>query len=409
MESPYGPSYWPATANLFHSFNWSAWDASQGYRPGPPPVPALNASALDRLLWLLGDAPSPTGPVPDPGGSYPPQSDLGYVDALQGHDAQGGSTTSEVTRMTCGFGPALNGNLYFRSDMRTRQPPSPAGWPAVVWLHSSNYNKGYVASYPVDALDPYHYLANASAVVLTFERLGHGLRLQEGAQFYDRWPRWSKLGRMVHDAISAVDLLTSPQAGQPDAFFPSGEPDALQGLPLVNPRQVFLAGYGIGSTVALATAALDPRVAGVATVSGWTPLRVDTDASPSGGIRRWWQWHATSPRLGWYAGNESSIPVEYDDVLSLIAPRPVLTYTPQQDRMNNATAVQAIVAALNADGYTRLQSQSPQGTNALNAEARQAMAAWLQQQWDVAATLTEASPTHTSAVESPGWQGIQAV
>ena len=61
------PSF-PPPPRLFHAFNWSAWAAVQ---PSPPPLPAPNATALDRVLWMLGDAPAP-GPLPDPGGTYPP-------------------------------------------------------------------------------------------------------------------------------------------------------------------------------------------------------------------------------------------------------------------------------------------------------------------------------------------------
>ena len=38
------------------------------------------------------------------------------------------------------------------------------------------------------------------------------------------------------------------------------------------------------------------------------------------------------PRLGFFAGHEAQLPYDWDDVLSLIAPRPVMVVEPQLDR-----------------------------------------------------------------------------
>ena len=299
------------------------------------------------------------------------------MDALQLHDAQA-SGCPDVKRTAVAFGPnIISGSLTYRSDMLTRPPPTPAGWPAVVWLHGPNYNKGWEASYPLTRTDVPHALANASFVTLTFEQLGFGLRLGEGALFYDRFPRWSRLGALVHDAVSAVDVLTSPQGG----FHPAGQPDALPRFPTVDTARVYLAGHSIGGTVALLAGALDGRVAGVASLSGWTPLRTDTDASRSGGIRRWWQLHATTPRLGYFAADQAALPVDFDAVLALLAPKPLLVYQPLRDRMNSAAGVNATVLAAVADvagGWPSLLLQMPPDrVNGLDAPATSALLKWL--------------------------------
>lgn len=412
--SPYDPSHWPSSSNLLHFFNWSAWNLLQ---PSPQPTPGPEANASERLDWLLGIPPA-IGPVWDPGGSYPPASDLTYVDSLMLHDAQAANTGSAggVVRMNAAFGNnVISGQIYFRKDMMTtaateapaprtlrkssrsqlvqsplssshsassqassgsgtRAPPPPAGWPAVIWLHGLDYNKGIQPSYPTDSVDMMHALANASFVVLSYDQLGFGMRLQEGTQFYERHPTWSKLGAMVHDVISAVDVLSSPQNG----FKPAGQPDALSAYPQIDPSRIYVAGYSIGGTVALISAAVDSRIAGVATVSGWTPFRNDTDNSRSGGIRRWWRTHATSPRLGWYAGDESNIPVEWSDILSLIAPRPVHAFVPTADRFCDINGVTSIINGLVANGYSNLTLSSPPGVNQLNSAARLDTIKWLQ-------------------------------
>jgi cephalosporin-C deacetylase-like acetyl esterase len=381
-SSPYPPAHWPLPGPLLHTFIWTAWAELQ---PTPPPMPN-GTSSLAAVLWALGDAPS-SGPVPDPGGSYPPASDLVYADELFLRDAQAGSTVGTVVRANAALGAnVISAQLYYRTDMMktsssaaipARAPPSPAGWPAVVFLGGASYNKGMEASYPVDSLDMMHALANASFVVLSYDQIGFGSRLQEGSQFYARHPAWSLLGAMVHDAMSAVDLLAFNQTS---GFHPAGQPDALPPYPDVDPSKIFLAGYSVGGAAALYAAALDSRVAGVATVAGWTPYRNDTDASRSGGVRRWWELFATQPRLGYFAGEEASLPVEWDDVLSLVQPRPVHAYVSAGDRLYDAAGVGAVVQRLNAEGYSALSASSPPGVHGLDEQARTDVVGWLEQQ-----------------------------
>ena len=229
------------------------------------------------------------------------------------------------------------------------------------------------------------------------------MRQREGAQFYARYPAWSLLGQMVADALSAVDVLAAaanqarpppssssrtplhralayappPSPVQSGGFLPAGDQDGLPPIPTVDPARIFLAGYSIGGAAALHAAAFDGRVAGVGTVSGWTPMRNDSDARPSGGVRRWWDWHATQPRLGWFAGDEAALPYDWGDVLGLLRPRPVYAHQPADDRMCNASEVAAVVAGLRSQGYAALTAATPPGVNRLDAEARAALLAWL--------------------------------
>jgi hypothetical protein len=374
-----------AVAGPFTLFNWSAWDAVNTPRTLPPP-PAAGPQAC--VEWALGE--SPGGPVADPGGTYPPKSDLEYTDLLQRRDADLAQLDGRVVRAGIAFGGnVIAGSLFYRSDMMTLAPPSPAGWPAVVYLHGANYNKAFVASYATDSIGLPAALANESHVVLTFEQLGFGLRYEEGASFYARYPAWSKLGALVGDVASAVDVLTAVQG---TGFVPAGEPDRLPPYPRVDPSKIFLVGYGVGGAVALHAAALDSRVAGVASVSGWTPLKGDTDDSttPSGGIRRWWEVHATQPRLGWWSaaapgaggaplmGRQQDLPYDYEEcVLPAVRPRPVFVHQPLQDRMNNASQVAGACERLAAAGYEALRCSTPPGVNALDRAAREAVLAWL--------------------------------
>ena len=55
--------------------------------------------------------------------------------------------------------------------------------------------------------------------------------------------------------------------------------DALSKDELVDPERIYLFGYSLGGTVAIYEAALDPRVKGIVSIAGFTPMRTDTAAS----------------------------------------------------------------------------------------------------------------------------------
>jgi hypothetical protein len=67
-------------------------------------------------------------------------------------------------------------------------------------------------------------------------------------------------------------------------------------------------------------------------------------------------------------------------VLPALAPRPVLAYQPQGDRLCNASQVEGACARLKVGGYGGLNCTIAPGVNALGADARSAVLAWLQAQ-----------------------------
>ena len=108
--------------------------------------------------------------------------------------------------------------------------------------------------------------------------------------------------------------------------------DALEKDTNVDAQRISLFGYTLGGAVALHTAALDPRVKSVVSVSGFTPMRTDTAAKPTGGLARFSIERPLVPRLGLFIGRENQVPYDYDDLLAAIAPRPVLVVQPSMDR-----------------------------------------------------------------------------
>ena len=279
--------------------------------PDTPPGEAVDdADRRARIRWLLGEPPA----------SFVGEKRTDFISpeesAMMTHDRwRAGGTSRTPVR----FGAGVRGNLYFKT--KTDKPA-----PAVIWLHPYSYHSGYNEGYGVQGTTVYHRLAAAGYVVLAYDQCGFGLRLLEGRDFYKKAPHWSRLGRMVADVSAAADFLIDGKG-------------AAQGvLPKIAPGKVYVLGFSVGGLAGLYAAALDERLAGVASFGGFTPMRSDTSAA-TGGLRRLWKWHALAPRLGLFDGSEEKVPFDYHDVLSLVAPRPCLVYAARRDRELDPKAV----------------------------------------------------------------------
>ena len=110
--------------------------------------------------------------------------------------------------------------------------------------------------------------------------------MSESGPFYDRYPHWSQMGRMVEDTRAAIDAL---------------EKDSM-----VDAQRVYLFGYSMGGMVGAYTAALDPRVKGVVSICGFTPMRTDTADRGTGGVARYSHERGLIPRLGFFVGHEAA-------------------------------------------------------------------------------------------------------
>jgi len=134
------------------------------------------------------------------------------------------------------------------------------------------------------------------------------------------------MGKMVADTRAAIDALAA--------------------LDAVDASRISLMGYSLGGKVGLLTAALDPRVHALASVSGYDPLRLDTADRGVEGIRHYSHLHGLMPRLGFFVGEESRLPFDFDEALALAAPRPVLLVAPALDRYARTADVRAEVSAV---------------------------------------------------------------
>jgi len=265
---------------------------------------------------------------------------------------------SQTTSRSISFGYNVRGDLYYPTNTLENTK-----LPTMIWLHSYSYPLGYMWVYHRD-LHPILALVKAGYAVLAFDQSGFGSRMSEAGPFYDRYPHWSQMGRMVEDTRAAID--------------------ALQKDNLVDPERIYLFGYSMGAAVGLHTAALDPRVKGVVSICGFTPMRTDTVDKGTGGIARFSHERGLMPRLGFFVGQESRIPYDYNELLGAIAPRPVLVVQPQLDRdatpadVHNAVEqARKVYALYDADG--KLGLDEPWDYNRLPTVTQDRIMQWINQ------------------------------
>jgi pimeloyl-ACP methyl ester carboxylesterase len=204
------------------------------------------------------------------------------------------------------FGDGLKADLYYPQDAEGR--PKAGKLPAVIWLHSYSYATGY-SRY---AGPPFESLIRRGFAVLAFDQIGFGTRVLDARRFYEQYPTWSLMGKMVADTRAAVTALAT--------------------LDGIDSSRIFLVGSGVGAKIGLLTAALDHRVRAAAIINGFDPLRLDTADRGTEGIAHYSHLHGLMPRLGFFAGQEARLPFDDDEALALVAPRPVLVIAPELDR-----------------------------------------------------------------------------
>ncbi len=217
------------------------------------------------------------------------------------------------------FGPDnVQADLYYPAGT-----PEGASLPVVIWLHGFHYPLGYMWVYRRD-IHPVLALVKEGYAVLAYDQTGFGSRYGEYAKFYDRYPHWSRLGRMVEDVSGAIDALGKES--------------------LVDISRISVFGYAMGGTVALYAGALDGRISNIVSVCGFSPMRSDKPGTPLSGMSRYSHLFAMQPRLGFFLGQEERLPYDFDDLIALCAPRNVLIVQPTMDRDADCRAVREAVS-----------------------------------------------------------------
>lgn len=367
---------------LFYDYSFKKWCELSGEKIDPESYPVRDLDGIDldlqntkitsievwnkkrndikiNLQWALGD--EPPGVI-NPG---PRSIDKGG----RGENNFGSflvrpKPTSNMGVMAIspynGFGDQLFGYLYYPIDKKGN--PTNNNLPVVIYLHEYDYSKGFNSYHQVESL--FQSMVDLGFSVFSYDMLGFGNRIEEGTRFYDRYPHWSKMGKMVVDVKGAVEALTN--------------------LEFIDSTKIFVAGYSLGATVGLYSAALDERIAGVVSVAGFSPMRLNTPEKGTEGIKAYSHLHGLLPRLGFFFENEARIPYDFHELIACIAPRPLLVIAPQMDKdaiLQDVTYCveqsKKIYSLYNAPG--EIQIFTPDDYNRFSPEMRDRTYKWLEQ------------------------------
>lgn len=312
-------------------------------------------ATLGKVRKMLGKAPAGVtnpGPMTFEGN---PEGEEKYGNVIRRP-----ASTSYMTRRAIspydGFGDNLFGYLYYPTERPLSEP-----LPVVIYLHEYDYSKGFSSMSLNHSINQYFQdLVKAGFAVFAFDMIGFGSRQQEGLHFYDRFPHWSLMGKMVEDVKGAVDALTHMEG--------------------IDKNKIFITGYSLGGTVGLYAASLDDRIAGIACISGFTSMR-DGEAGQRH-IDDLSRRHRLIPGLGLFKKDIDRMPFDYDDLLASIAPRPVLVIAPRHDQAAEVQSVEAAVQRANNvfriyPGAEAIDMRVPDDYNRFSGEMRTEVIRWL--------------------------------
>ena len=360
----------PPENKLYYNYSFGRWKQITGESIDPLkyPVSTKNGtvqvsdtklnSAKEKIRWLLGDEPPGVesklqlSPSLTKNSTYPDD----YMEEVIGQP----SLPAGIKKMTIGpytpLGDDLWANIYFPANT-VKENVVTAKLPLVVYLHEYAYATGYHRR----SMSFIRDLTEEGFAVLALDMMGFGTRIEEALHFYDRYPRWSVMGKMVADTRCVIN-------------------DVYTRMPFIDSGRIYLAGYSLGGTVALFTAALDDRVKGTAVVSAFSSLRNDNTGTE--GIRHYSELHGLIPRLGFFVGHEDRIPVDFDDVLACVVPRSLLIIAPKRDRHHTIASVQKMVVSVSSlyhqqQASDKITFEQPDTFNHFPDSLQQRVAKWL--------------------------------
>lgn len=208
-------------------------------------------------------------------------------------------------------------------------------------------------------------LVRRGFVVLIPDSITAGERIDPPGAFhteehYRRHPDVSALGKMIRDGRVAIGVL--------------------QSFDFVNPERIAVIGHSLGGEEALFVSAFDDRVKAAVGSCGYAPLRVEPK------IDRWARdhWFSYIPKWRIELRADRKPAWDFEDVISLIAPRGYFNYQTSADEIfpEGAAAhpmtlsLRGVWDAFGASG--RLASRLDPGGHDINAEARAEIYDWME-------------------------------
>lgn len=313
---------------------------------------------LKKLQWLLGDEPSGVK-AGKPAESDPSRYD--WIDKTIGRPELKNAKTIYLGPYSA-IGDHVSGILYCPADASGKSK-----LPVVIYLHQYAYATGYAKGYSKTSGNGnrtlFQELVNKGFAVLAIDMFGFGTRIEEATNFYERFPSWSKMGKMINDVRGCVD--------------------AMEKLDYIDSKNIFLLGNTIGGSVGLMASALDDRIAATAMVAAVSPWRTSNKQYES--IKTYSQLHGFMPRLGLFESSPPQVPVDFAEIIAAIAPRPLMIVTPDLDRYTDLFALKKSLESAKAV-YTlygagnQLNLIYPHEINRLSVEITKEIISFYQQQ-----------------------------
>ena len=151
------------------------------------------------------------------------------------------------------------------------------------------------------------------------ERLGPDDVAFASDPFYARSPGWSMFGKYAWEATRAVDYVHALAAEDSR----------------VDASRIGAMGTSLGAEWAIVAMCFDDRITCGAANNGWVPFRTDTNEADYNTPSRWARapglLFSYMPNLAPYYVNDVPPPLDWHEILAMVAPRPLLNCAAWQD------------------------------------------------------------------------------
>lgn len=282
---------------------------------------------IDNLNWILGDEPAGVRAVNV--GSWQP-ANRDWINLINPIPEVKGAKEIYLGPYSA-VGDHVSAVLYCPVDSTSGEIKTGANGrlPIVIYSHQYAYSSGFVKGHDkggrLATRDLFESLVKRGFAVMAIDMYGFGTRIWEAKNFDLRYPQWSKMGKFVRDIRSSMD--------------------AIDELEYLDNNQIYLLGNTIGGAVSIMAAALDDRVAGVATVAAFSPWRASDSQFES--LRNYSHIHGFIPRIGYFVDEPTSVPVDFGEIIAAYAPKPMLLIAPELDRHTDIPALKEMMSSVN--------------------------------------------------------------
>lgn len=206
-----------------------------------------------------------------------------------------------------GTGDMIKGYLLVPNDIKSPRP-------AIIALHSTGPGSSQTIGLTPTPNRCYGMeLAQKGYVVLAIDTIAAGERIYKGYkeyytnEFYNEFPDWSTMGKMISDHKKGLDYLCS--------------------LKIVDPNRLGCIGHSLGGYNSFFLQAFDSRIKAAISSCGFTPL--GQTVSPYQFARSDWFVHF-NPLCRDYI-RSGLIPCDMHEFMALCAPKPLFNYSAKKD------------------------------------------------------------------------------